>query len=543
MLRALSLHLPWWNIELARRRLLRRAVSGSRADGVPHGPVPVAILLVATVSQRRVVASCCARATREGVTPGMTLAHARALLPASGVHVEDHDPARDHASLVRLAMWAHRFSPVVAPDPPDGLLIDITGCARAFKGEGRLLRRVIAGVQWLGFTARGAIGPTFGSAWAMARFADRIETRHGVIIDSAQAREAMAPLPLEALRVARETVDALSELGAETIGQVMALPRSSLPARFGTDLLHRLDQALGEAMERIEPVRPVPYPSVERLFEGATTRTDAIEACVRQLIDELAELLAERESGVRSLLLELGRVDSVPIEIRIPLSRPCRDAKHLWTLIRSPLERANLGFGVERVTLTATRVGRVRHAQAERWRDGGVSAGSAARAEAAALVDLLSNRLGADRVTRVEAHPTHLPERAALHRPAMHADDAGVSNHHVAEGAGSTLWSPPGRPSLLFEKPEPADAIAMVPDSPPSCLRWRGRELAIAAGHGPERIAPEWWLERGGPTRGAQGACDGAARDYYRVRDESGIWLWVYREVETARWFVHGMWA
>ncbi len=498
----------------------------------------MAILLVATVSQRRAVAACCDRATREGVSPGMTLAHALALLPSHGIHIEDHDPARDHASLVRLAMWAHRFSPVAAPDPPDGLLIDITGCERAFKGEGRLLRRALADAQWLGFTARGAIAPTFGSAWALARFADRIETQRGVIIDAPRARDALAPLPLAALRISRETADTLCELGAETIGQVMGLPRSSLPARFGAELLHRLDQALGEAMERIEPVRPVPPPSVERIFEGATTRPDAIEACVCQLIDELAALLATRESGARALTLELGRVDSVPVEICIALSRPCRDARHLWALLRPPLERANLGYGIERVTLTATRIGRVRHAQVERWRDGGASSVPAARAEAAALVDLLSNRLGPDRVTRIEARTTHIPERVTRHRPAMHGDDT-----ERAKPAGEDITHRPFcHPSMLFDRPEPAEALAIVPDSPPSRLRWRGRELAITAGQGPERIEPEWWLARdGNGTRGS--GVSGAARDYYRVRDESGVWLWVYREVETTRWFVHGMWA
>lgn len=497
---------------------------------------PVAILLVTTVAQRRVIASCCASASHTGVAPGMTLAHARAMLPASGVHVEDQDPLRERASLVRLAMWAHRFSPLVTPDPPDGLLLDISGCARTFKGEGRLVRRVLADVQWLGFAARCAIGPTYGSAWALARFADRIEATQGVIIERSGLRDAIAPLPVEGLRVTAETVDALAALGVETIGQVMGLPRSTLPSRFGPELLHRLDQALGEAMERIEPVRPVPPPSVERLFDGATTRTDSIECCVRQLIDELVAQLAERESGARTLTLELGRVDSVPVRIDIALSRPCRDARHLWTLLRPPLERANLGFGVERVTITAQRTGRTRHVQTERWRDGDAAIGTAARAEAAALVDLLCNRLGSDRVTRVETCGTHIPERSTTHRSAMEPPGHRPPGH---DSVTAVVPNEP-RPSVLFDRPEPADAIAMVPDSPPSRVRWRGQDHTVVVGHGPERISPEWWSQ---PQRRTAGAHAASTRDYYRVCDESGTWLWVYREVETTRWFVHGTWA
>jgi protein ImuB len=154
----------------------------------------------------------------------------------------------------------------------------------------------------------------------------------------------------------------------------MAIDRAGVGARFGRQVLHRLDQAMGEAMEMIEPVRPLLPPTVERIFDGATTRTDAIERATVELIDELVPILEERGSGARVLRLELGRVDSVPVEMDVTLSRPSRDARHLWTLLRPSVERANLGFGVERVTLTAARTGRVHHTQSEHWNEARSSA-------------------------------------------------------------------------------------------------------------------------------------------------------------------------
>lgn len=497
-----------------RRRLDRQGGNGSRRER--------AILLVGTVSQRRVVMACSESASRAGVAPGMTLAHARALVKGAEPHVEAHDGIADHHAMVRLAMWAHRFSPLVAPDPPDGLMMDVTGCERVFRGERRLLRIAVAGLERLGIRARGAIAPTFGCAWAVARYGEGA----GVIVADGKIREAMEPLPIAALRIEDEVAGAMREIGIERVGELMAIDRAGVGARFGRQVLHRLDQAMGEAMEMIEPVRPLLPPTVERIFDGATTRTDAIERATVELIDELVPILEERGSGARVLRLELGRVDSVPVEMDVTLSRPSRDARHLWTLLRPSVERANLGFGVERVTLTAARTGRVHHTQSEHWNE--ARSVCADGADTAALIDLLSNRLGRGRVMRMRVHESHVPERSFGLSPAL---DVAGSRRESAPPRHIGWVMTGSRPACLLESPEPAEAIAMAPDAPPSRLRWRGREWAIDAGVGPERIAPEWWRESVG------------TRDYYRVREAGGTWLWVYRDIATASWFVHGLWS
>jgi protein ImuB len=76
----------------------------------------------------------------------------------------------------------------------------------------------------------------------------------------------------------------------------------------------------------------------------------------------------------------------------------------------------------------------------------------------------------------------------------------------------------------------------MLPDKPPSFIQWRGKNLKIITGIGPERIAPEWW----GRSL-AQG--EGVTRDYFKVQDECGRWLWVFRDPITQTWFLHGMWV
>ena len=75
-----------------------------------------------------------AAARRAGLCPGMPAAKAQALVP--GLIVRDAEPPADAKDLDRLALWAlQRYAPVATADPPDGLVIDMTGTAHLHGGE------------------------------------------------------------------------------------------------------------------------------------------------------------------------------------------------------------------------------------------------------------------------------------------------------------------------------------------------------------------------------------------------------------------------
>ena len=466
--------------------------------------------------QRRVVARCCERAEAGGARPGMAAAQARAIFGAGAVRLEAHDPAGDDAALRRLAVWAERLAPIVGVDGPDGLALGVTGCERVWRGEGRLLRAAVGGLARLGFRARAAAAPTLACAWAVARYGDGAAP----IVAPGGVHAALAPLPLAALRVAPETVARLAEVGVERIGEAMALPRATLPARFGDELLFRLDLAFGRAFEAIEPVRPATPPGAERVFDGPTDRVEAVELAVRGLLDEVAGELARRECGARSVRVELVRSDLAPETLDVTLGRPSRDAGRLWTLLRPKLERAHLGFGVEAVRVRAGAVVRVRHEQASCVASDGAPPAEVER-EREAMMDALGNRLGPGRVLRPALAASRLPERAfELRRAPVLAPDRAAP------------VVPADRPTLLFDRPRPIEAIALTPDGPVHRVAWGGESSAVTACLGPERIGAEWW------RTGAR-----ADRDYFAVRTEGGAWLWIARSTGTGRWFAHGVWA
>ncbi|HEX2837386.1 MAG TPA: DNA polymerase Y family protein [Phycisphaerales bacterium] len=497
----LSLFLPWWPAERAIRKL------GS--------PAPKGVLLVCVKDCQQIVTGIDAAAHRAGVRPGLSVAHARAMLADAHIHVQEHDEHADAHGLLALARWASkRWSPTVSVDPPDGLLMDITGCAHLFNGEHGLLASVEAGVARLGLTPRAGIASTVGTAWAVARFADREDA----LVPRGSERAALAHLPTAALRLEPETTEALAEVGIERVGQVFDLPRNALPARYGTDLIRRLDQALGLVPEIVDRTCESLAIQASRELPGGTTHLETIELVITMLLVEIAASLASHESGLRRLDAVFDRLDAESQHITIQVSRPTRDDRHLWSLLRPKVERLNMGFGVERVTLRVGGITRLVHRQ-------GSFAGERARehnGELAAMLDTLASRLGRTNVLRTELVQSHRPERAFRLVP---IDDASGT-------APPLFFSPVGpRPSRLLDPPCPAQILTLTPDGPVSRVRWRGHDHTIHTSIGPERLAPEWWKGRE-PTR-----------DYFRVQTEDGRWLWLFREACSTRWFVHGEWC
>ncbi|MBS0196294.1 MAG: DNA polymerase Y family protein [Planctomycetes bacterium] len=506
MKRVLSVYLPMWSINLARRRC------------PPSANPPEALLLTSPHAARELVRARCRAAQHLGVRIGMDVADARALI-GPALRIEPHTPERNAAALRSLARWALRFSPRVAPDPPDGLLIDITGTQRLFRSERRLRRLVERALCSLGIEATTAAASTIAAAQALARF------KPGAVIKPAEEREALSPLPLEALRFDPHAIDALHELNVTTIGQLLRLPRAALPGRFGADLLVRIDQALGVRDENFTPIRP-PVPAIAEIsFDGPTTRHEPIHAAARSLIDQLADIMHRRGVGARTISLTLGRADSQPLALTIQLSRPNRNPRHLWSLLRPHLERADIGLGVESLRLAAPVLARIRTRQEPMPTAPRAHPHGEPDQALGELADTLANRLGTHAVARGRTVNTHIPERAFVLEPVLSA----------RRPAPHAAPPPPGialRPTRLFDRPIPVHATALSPDGPVVRIVWQGRDEPVQSCTLPERIAPEWWRD---PTAGV--------RDYFRIALDNGRTLWLFHEWPHNRWFIHGEWA
>lgn len=441
----------------------------------------------------------------QGLRPGMKLASALAQVPH--VQIAPHDPQGDARLLGALAERCTLFTPWCAVEGTAGLWLDISGCGHLFGGETKLLEQLTGRLKGLGLTVRAALAATPGAAWAWARFGDATTP----ILDSP---DQLAPLPLAALRLPPATVQTLSDLGLRRLGDLLGLPRAQVSLRFGREAVWRLDQALGAEPEPISPRRPpAPY-RVHASFADPISRAEDIAATLDHLLEGLCRRLGLDGQGARRLELTLFRVDGTLARAEIGTGAPSRDPVHLARLFRDRLAEIRPGFGIEAACLEAGVV----QPQAAAQTDLG---GAAGEAQLSRLLDALDNRLGPGRLMRLAPRPSHVPERS-VRRLAPGAPPP-------AEG-----W-PAGRyPIRLLPHPEPIEAMAPIPDAPPLRFRWQGKLHRVVRADGPERIAPEWWHE------------DAEERDYYRVEDEQGLRLWLYRlghygRAEPPRWYLHGV--
>jgi protein ImuB len=464
------------------------------------------------------------RAEALGLKRGMGLADARAMHP--GIEVVEADPAADRRLLEGLADWCDRYTPLVALADDDGLFLDISGCAHLFGGEQAMLDDILDRLAEQGFEARAAVASTPGAAWAAARFVN------GSLIATGAEGGALAPLPLSALRIAPETRAGLESVGLRTVASIMTQPRAPFARRFGPLLLLRLDQALGHVEEAVSPRLPVPSLSVERQLAEPIMQIEDIERLVLLLGERLKADLERQGIGARSLALVLFRVDGKVRRFELRTSRPMREPALMRRLFHERLEKTDesldAGFGFELVRLSVLDVAPFDNEQGDlsgRAVDDG--------ADLALFADRVHARLGEGALVRHATVESHIPERTVRQLPFAEV----VSDVAGCFPAGSARPDA-ARPIRLLARPEPVDVAAVeVPEGPPRHFRWRRASHRVVRAEGPERIAPEWWLE----------AQDAPTRDYFRVEDEAGRRYWLFREglYDAARtpprWFMQGL--
>jgi protein ImuB len=497
-----------------------------------------------------------AEAARLGLSPGLSLADARARLPVL-VAVEAA-PAEEARLLERLCDWCSRFTPLAALDGVDGLMLDISGVAHLFEGEAALVEDCLKRLAAQGIAAVAGVAGNPRAASALARFSSQ-KIAPEILSDKAFAK-LFHDLPLAALGLDDKTVGDMARAGLRLIGDIALRPRAPITARFGPIPMARLDALKGLERSSIAPRFMPPDFCAERRFASPVQTLEAIEATLRKLADDLVVLLERQAKGARAIELSLYRVDGDVRRIRVGASRPLNEARAIARLfaerLASPHEDAiDAGFGVDLMRLSCLAAEPLAPSQVELDR-----AHEAERARALAdLIDRLSARLGARAVTRHTLVEAHLPEQAEAAAPATlgearlciereggrhceeRSDEAIQKSGAPAPGLlrfarndGSNIA--PARPLRLFVRPEPIEAVAEVPDGPPLRFRWRRVLHDVAAIEGPERIAAPWWRRPDAPTR-----------DYFRAEDSQGRRFWLYREGlwgrETlrAKWFVHGV--
>lgn len=499
------MHFPW----LPAERLIRARVASPET--------PFALVEKQRGALRLTAVSPAAYAL--GMTAGLALADARARVPELAAY--DADRAADAALLERLAESCLRYTPRVMVDPPQGLLLDISGCAHLFdsnmsRGEISLATDLVQRLAQAGYSASHAMSVSADAAAALAI--------HGL------GEGDVAQLPVSALRCDPAIHQALRRAGLRKIGDLACRPSAILAARFGEKMTRLLARLLGETDTPIIPRRSRSTIRQEARFVEPVAHVDSIFATLSSLTDNAVIDLHKQGLGARKIVATLLRCDGQARSLYIETAAPTRDAALILRLFSERIETLNdpldPGFGYDQIILTIAAAENLTADQ--RNFD---SSATQASENLAALLARLATRLGRERVSCWQAVDSHIPERAFVHVDAMNAP---FGQHQSPYREGKEQ-----RPLLLLDPPQHIDAIAEVPDGPPYRFRWRGIRHIITRHEGPERIVMPWWHGKGS---------DRLTRDYYRVEDIEGRRFWLFRhglysEKADPNWYLHGLFA
>lgn len=470
-------------------------------------------------------------AQQAGVRPGMPLVEAQGLVRQTNVKVQlaKYDAATDRKRLTELAGICERYSPLVGlgesyPAPHfergptfDCLVMDVTSIAALFGGEDQLAQAIVMDTAWRQFAARVAIADHVSAAWALAHFA----------ADSPQivgnGWQAMQSLPLAALRLPEQQVSILHELGLEYVAQLAAIPLEALAERFGLDLVHRIEQANGQRPEIVDPIHAAPEFKAEWLLEYPLSDRLALENILVELTQRLGTALKIAGQGALRLACRLDVVRDVPQLVHIGLCRPTANAKHFMELLRLQGEALKLRGAVGRIGLAVTLTARLEPRQRQLFAD----TQERNEEELASLVNRLSNRLGRERVTRPKLTRDPLPERGYELQPLTNHEGAFTTAAPRSKATAPSV-SAEQRPLTLLPSPEPIEVVALAFDGPPRSVIHRDQHYNVLRAWGPERIETSWWR---GPS---------ARRDYYQLEVTDGYRFWVFRDLKSGKWFLHG---
>ncbi len=472
----------------------------------------VPFVLTASERGRMVITAANLAAQQKGINVNMVVADCRAIYPT--LQVFDDKPGQAEKLLNALAEWCMRYTPVAAVDLPDGLILDVSGCAHLWGGERPYLKDIITKLRGYGYDVRAAIADTIGTAWAISRFG-----LVSPIVEPCNQMEVLLPLPPAALRLDPLILERLDKLGLHHIGSFINMPRKALRRRFGQTLLSRLEQALGLEYEALQPIQPI-EPYQERLPSLEPIRTaTGIEIALKQLLEKLCLRLAKENKGVRKCVFKCYRVDGNVQQIEIGTNQSSRNVKHLFKLFELKIGAIAPALGIEVFTIDAPIVEDISVTQDALW-DFTEGGNGTAIAE---LLDRIAGKLGEGTIRRYLPDEHYWPERSMKIAASL------------AEKPETGWRTDMPRPINLLPQPETIEVTVPMPDYPPMLFNYKGVLHTVKKADGPERIEQEWWLEHG------------LYRDYYCIEDEKGVRYWLFRlgsyDSGEPKWFIHGFFA
>ena len=497
-------------------------------------------------------------AHNSGLNIGQPLQDAKAICPELMTRVRS--VKCELTFLHALCRWYTQFTPWVAADSYDGVILNIKGCAHLFGGEEGMLDLIVSRTETFGLTVTSGVADTVGGAWALARFtskptesylksnsidqearATRSRATKKIQIDDTKQQvtqllknnairiapagntyNSLAKLPIASLRIENKIVTKLNQLGLKSVKDLLKQPRAALARRFGPTLITRLDQALGHVPETISPITDKKHFGVRISFPEPIGLIEDIKNAIEKLLIRLCNKLKTAVLGFQELKIDLGFSNNETQSLLVSLACFTNNPERIFSVLLLKLDEIKPSFGIDIIRLEAINVGPITQSQSINNLDLHEKVIKNQNSVLKNLITRLGTKVGLDAIIRHIPAQSHIPEKS------WQVLNAAWSNYDMKSWPTSNR----NRPSFLW----PPEALEVPKHSRlEDHFIWRKKLYQVKTKLGPERIAPEWWIEDNNWRSGV--------RDYWQVRCNNGEFLWLFYAHGAqlpGGWFCHG---
>ena len=466
------------------------------------------------VSEQRKV-HCSNRANLE---PGLPVNTAAAMY--TDLLILERQPPREAELLQSLAYVAYGFTPSVVVATDNSLLLEIGSCRKLHHGIKPLLLALNACFEERGQSALMGLAHTPKAAWLLGRYTHCPALANDTL-DRVELQRQLSAIPLDFLPIGGSVCVALQQLGLSTLGEVAGLPVAALGKRFGLELMRYLEQLWGERADPQPSFVPAPVFRQGLTFLDGIPHRQMLLFPMKRLLQMLCDYLRARQLHCHMLRWEFFDAHQPQAEMVIELSRTHQDVQGLLELTRIKLDQVVLREAVFSLRLHSADFFATAPVSQHLFPDDRDVADAGL-----ALLDRLQARLGKDALQRIETRESLWPEHSWTATPISHV--ASRTPEAAPQGGPRPLWLLP-QPQPLAER-----GGAPILQRPLTLLR------------GPERVEDHWWASgSASPVMGAvpKEPLHAETRDYFVARTHDDRVCWIYRDPQTAHWYLHGWFA
>lgn len=451
-----------------------------------------------------------------GIYPNMRLATAHALLPE--LTVVQRRPEQEAEALDQLAQWCYQFTPTVSVYKHFSVLLEIGGSLALFKGIGRLLQQIDFGLQQQGYRHCGGLAHTREAAWLFSHYrAENPLPLFPEAMNPFNPPEAefwlpsLQAIPLDYLDIGEKQRQQLLNMGFKNLGDVLALPGAELGKRFGKTFLDSL-AAIAGTQGRVEAdFQPPPVFDAEVEFSNGLTSLEELHGPMEELLSQLLGFLNRQQMYVQELQWRFFYFRQPADTLHLHTSPANNNLDSLLSLTKLKLERFTLKAPLESLQLSSECLIPASAGSGELFPE--LSHPSNQLRDYHQLLDKLLTRLGDRGLHTIAVGNEYLPEYRQVVKDLTPRNIDEVRLHPAPENPQQSLL-----PLWLSQAPMPIAAPEAGPAGP------------LRLVYGPQRVDSHWWWQR-------------CRRDYFIARHKNGSYCWVYKDLNSERWFLQGFYA